>query len=157
MEKKIRNAVRVFLIKKDKIVCIKYKRGPIGFIDIPGGKIEEKETKEEAAIREFLEETGMKISNLQEIGTMITEYPDRIYHFVLFQAHTYTGDPQNFEENNSFWIPISELLKEEKRFAITHLLDENYKKKFLEANIHVKYIMDENDKIIEIEKLGKRC
>ena len=145
-------------------MCIKYKRGPIGFIDIPGGKIEEKETKEEAAIREFLEETGMKISNLQEIGTMITEYPDRIYHFVLFQAHTYTGDPQNFEENNSFWIPISELLKEEKKqkkkkivVVSTHLLDENYKKKFLEANIHVKYIMDENDKIIEIEKLGKRC
>lgn len=153
MDKKIRNAVRVFLIENDNVVCIKYKQGSIGIIDIPGGKIEENETKEEAAIREFQEETGMKISNLKEIGTMITEYPDRIYSFTLFIAGDYQGNPQNFEENDSFWIPINELLKEEKRFAITHLLDENYQKKFIEGNIHVKYIVDENDKIIKIEEI----
>ena len=153
MVKKIRNAVRVFLIKDDKVVCIKYKVWPIGFYNIPGGKIEKGETKEEAAIREFQEEVGMNISNLQEIGTMVTEYPDRIYHFTLFLAHAYTGEPQNFDEDDSFWISISELLKEEKRFAITYLLDGDYKKKFLEAKIHVKYIVDENDKIVGIEEI----
>ena len=42
--KKVRNAVRCFLMREDEVACIKYKVGEIGgYIDIPGGKIEEGE------------------------------------------------------------------------------------------------------------------
>lgn len=44
MTKKIRNAVRTFLIKENQVICTKYKIGNVGYIDIPGGKIELGET-----------------------------------------------------------------------------------------------------------------
>lgn len=50
--KKVRNAVRTFVIVDRKILCIKYKAENAGYIDIPEGKIEEGETSMEAAIRE---------------------------------------------------------------------------------------------------------
>lgn len=59
----IRNAVRCFLIKDNKIVCIKHKINRIGYFDIPGGKIEDGETEKEAVIREFKEESGLIIMN----------------------------------------------------------------------------------------------
>lgn len=62
MTKKIRNAVRTFLIKNNQVICIKYKIGNVGYVDIPGGKIELNESPQKAAIREFKEETGIDIS-----------------------------------------------------------------------------------------------
>ena len=59
MDKKIRKAVRTYLIKDNKIVVINYKNHDTGYYDIPGGKIEENETPEETSIREFKEETGI--------------------------------------------------------------------------------------------------
>ena len=46
MNKKIRKAVRCFLIKDNKVVVTKYKEGnkKEGYYEIPGGKIEEGET-----------------------------------------------------------------------------------------------------------------
>lgn len=57
MEKQIRKAVRCYLIKDEKIVVIKYKKGnkKFGYYDIPGGKIEKGETPEQTAIREMEE------------------------------------------------------------------------------------------------------
>ena len=43
MDKKIRKAVRTYLIKDNKIVVINYKNHDIGYYDIPGGKIEKNE------------------------------------------------------------------------------------------------------------------
>ena len=42
--KKVRNAVRAFVVDGNKVLCIRYKEENIGYIDIPGGKIEEDET-----------------------------------------------------------------------------------------------------------------
>ena len=60
-------------MREDKVVCIKYKVGETGYIDIPGGKIEEGETPEDASIREVYEETRMKVENLVSIGDVTTE------------------------------------------------------------------------------------
>lgn len=72
MEKKLRRAVRCFLIKENKVVVIKYKKGNIkeGYYDIPGGKIEDGEVAEQTAIREMKEETGIDIRNLKHKGFM---------------------------------------------------------------------------------------
>lgn len=120
--KKVRNAVRCFLIKDDKVVCIKYKTGEVGYIDIPGGKIEEGETPEEASIREVYEETGMKVDNLVSAGEAIIEYPDRIFNFKVYLATKFSGMPKEQEENEAFFISIKDLALEEKRFNITYLL-----------------------------------
>ena len=55
---KVRYAVRVFAIKDDKIMCIRYKDINKDFFDIHGGKIEDGESEVQACQREFKEETG---------------------------------------------------------------------------------------------------
>lgn len=120
--KKVRNAVRCFLMREDKVVCIKYKVGKTGYIDIPGGKIEEGETPEDASIREVYEETGIKVENLVSIGDITTEYPDRVFNFKVFLVTEFSGIPEEQNENDAFFISIEDLSKEEKRFAITYLL-----------------------------------
>ena len=144
-EKKVRKAVRCFLIRENKVVVTKYKAGNLkaGYYEIPGGKIEEGETPEQAVVREFKEETGMKVSNLKLKGTMIVEYPNRIFNFETYVAQEYQGEPQEFEENTSEWIAINELLTEEKilsnivilnPFCIKSLLEEG---KMFEMRIKV--------------------
>lgn len=51
MHKNIRNAVRTFLIEDNSVICTKYKVDNVGYIDIPGGKIELDETPQQAAVR----------------------------------------------------------------------------------------------------------
>lgn len=155
--KKVRNAVRCFLMREDKVVCIKYKVGETGYIDIPGGKIEEGETPEDASIREVYEETGMKVENLVSIGDVTTEYPDRIFNFKVFLVTEFFGIPEEQNENEAFFISIGDLSKEEKRFAITYLLtSEELKKDFDNRVVKVKFHNDCNHKILKIENNIKK-
>ena len=155
MEKITRKAVRCYLIKNNKVVVTQYKNGnkKEGYYDIPGGKIEDKETAEQAAIREMKEETGIKIKNLENKGNMIIEYPNRIFDFDVFICNEYEGEPQEFKENKSEWIDIEKLLKKEKilsnimildRFFIKSLLCKNKKFEILE----VKYLYNQNKETI---------
>ena len=99
--KPIRYAVRVFLIKDDKVIVINYKNNDSNqdeYLDIPSGKIEDNETAQEAAVREFKEETGMLIKNLYPIGKLVVEYPERIFDFELFISSSYEGTPHLFFE-----------------------------------------------------------
>ena len=54
-------------------------------------KIEEGETGVEAAIREVKEETGIEVCNLEEVGNVVIEYPDRIYNMEVFVTSYYRG------------------------------------------------------------------
>lgn len=114
--KPVRKAVRTFLLEEDKILAIKYitNDDKQDFYDIPGGKIEDGETREQAAIREFKEESGIDIFKPQYAGNLIVEYPDRIFDFDVFIALEYKGMPLITEENSSEWIKINDLLQKEK-------------------------------------------
>ena len=155
MEKKIRKAVRCFLIKNNKVIVTKYKQGnrKEGYYDIPGGKIEEGEIPVQTAIREMKEETGIDIKNLKHKGIMTIEYPDRKFIFDTFITSEYVGEPQEFNENTSEWIDIQELLRKEKilsnimildRFFIKGLIDDNY-------NFNMHTIVDEQENILNID------
>ena len=146
--KKVRNAVRVFVVAGNKVLCIRYKEENIGYIDIPGGKIEEGETGVEAAIREVKEETGIEVSNLEEAGIVIIEYPDRIYNMKVFVTSYYRGNARNNEENDAFFINIEDLLKEKKRYAITYLLDTEFEDYFNNRKVNVKFNVDNNHNVI---------
>lgn len=149
MEKKIRNAVRTFLIRDNQVVCTRYKISNVGYIDIPGGKIEVNETPQQAAIREFKEETGIDISELEKLGKIIIEYPDRIYNMEVFLANKYNGIPQEFNENEAFWMPIHDLLKVQNRYAITYLLQPEFQNALKTKNFHIKFLVDENHKVLK--------
>jgi len=123
MNKSVRKAVRCFLIKDDKVVAIKYKEGNNkDYYDIPGGKIEENENSIQATIREFKEETGIEITNPMEIGKAYIECPNLIFDLDLFIVDEYKGEPQKFYENDSGWIEIDNLLKQEKKLPTIELL-----------------------------------
>ena len=152
--KKVRNAVRAFVVDGNKVLCIRYKEENIGYIDIPGGKIEEGETGVEAAIRVVKEETGIEVCNLQEVGNVVIEYPDRIYNMEVFVTSYYRGNVRNNEENDAFFLDIKDLLKEKKRYAITYLLDNEVEDSFNNRKVNVKFNVDSNHNIINFQLFG---
>lgn len=145
--KKIRKAVRTFLIKDNNVVATKYKTEKnLDYYDIPGGKIEEGETSQEASIREFKEETGIKIIDQQYKGNVIIEYPNMIFDFDVFIAKEYAGTPAEFEENYSMWINIAELLNQDKKIPSVEIL------KYIKMEkVKLKMYVDENHNILKIE------
>ena len=144
MDKKIRKAVRTYLIKDNKVVVIKYKKHDNGYYDIPGGKIEDGETPEETSTREFKEETGITIKKQHCIGHNTVEYPDRIFEFDIFVVDEYSGEPLEFEENDSMWINIDDLYKEEKLFMSIEAI------KYLKDNMSLKMECDSDNNILNI-------
>lgn len=150
MKKPIRKGVRTYLFNENKIVVIKYSnKENKDYYDIPGGKIEENETNVNAAVREFKEETGIDVFNLNLVGNLIVEYPEKIFDFDIFITEEYNGMPRIFKENESMWIDINSLLKEEKRFKTTELLSKTYCKYLkTEKNFKIKFVLDDNDNII---------
>lgn len=150
--KPVRKAVRTFLLEEDKVLAIKYitNDNKKDFYDIPGGKIEEKETGKQAAIREFQEEAGIEIFNPQYAGNLIVEYPDRIFDFDVFITSEYKGVPQVAEENLTEWIKISDLLQKEKKFAEINLLDKDHKTDLLnKTNFKFHFITDKNHNMLD--------
>ena len=147
MDKPVRKAVRCYLIKDNKVVVTKYKESnkKSGYYEIPGGKIEEGETSEQAAIREMKEETGLNVKNLKYKGNMIIEYPNRIFDFNVFLCNEYEGKPQEFEENTSEWIEITELLKKEKILSQIMLLDRFFIKGLTDEKCNFKMYIQVDD------------
>ena len=146
MNKKIRKAVRTYLIKNNKVVVIRYKQHDNGYYDIPGGKIEDGETPNETSIREFKEETGIIITKQHYIGHNTIEYPDRIFDFEIFFVDDYIGEPQEFDENDSMWINIDDLYKEDKIFPSVVAI------KYLKNDMILKIECDINENIINVDE-----
>ena len=147
--KKVRKAVRTFLIENGKVVAIKYKNEMNkDYYDIPGGKIEENETSMQASIREFKEETGIEIINPEYKGNAIIEYPEKIFDFDIYIVNKYNGEPKEFEENYSMWADIQRLIKEEKVFPSIEIL----KRISNNGEISLKIDCEEKHKIINVKE-----
>ena len=146
-DKKIRKAVRTYLIENNKVIVINYKEHDNGYYDIPGGKIEDGETAYETSIREFKEETGITITKQHCIGRNTIEYPERIFEFDIFIVDEYFGEPLDFKENKSMWFNIVDLYKEAKLFPSIKVI------KHLKDDMNVKVDCDNNHKILKIEKV----
>lgn len=74
-----------------------------------GGKVEAGETKEQALIRECMEELAIKIAVDDIFIDVVHEYPDMIVHLTLFNAAIIEGIPQMLEHNDIRWITPSEI------------------------------------------------
>lgn len=121
----IRSAVKTIVVKNEKILFIKYiSDSGVVHYELPGGGQELFEEMEDAAKREFLEETGyqIKISRFAAIAEEIFEdeelrrnYPNhvhRIHH--IFQGELKSTEIKsdiNYDHNQICceWIPIQEI------------------------------------------------
>ena len=73
-----------------------------------GGKVEKGETKQQALVRECVEELALKVEP-QDIFAEVTHvYPDVTVHLTLFNAIAY-GEPQLLEHNDMRWIYPSQI------------------------------------------------
>ena len=154
--RKVRKAVRIFIIQDEQVLAIKYlTEKNNGFYDIPGGKIEDGETNFDASIRECLEETGIRVIDQEYIGNVVIEYPEMIFDFDIMTSKNYEGNPGKFAENESMWIKIEDLINTEKRFPCIDILKPEYKRIFKIGNFKIKFIVDENHHIIQREIMDR--
>jgi 8-oxo-dGTP pyrophosphatase MutT (NUDIX family) len=105
----------VFLIDDDKVLTLKRnedKKIYPGKISGFGGKVEPGESMEASARREFLEEAGLEVEEMDFRGTFIrildNGYINEMYIFV---ARGFTGNPhENSNEGKVEWRTIEDFL-----------------------------------------------
>lgn len=74
-----------------------------------GGKLEPGETKEDALIRECMEELGVTVAVGEEFFDIVHTYPDITVHLTLFNATITDGTPKLLEHNDIKWITPEEI------------------------------------------------
>lgn len=83
--------------------------------EIPGGKVDDDETAEEAAVRECFEETGVRCKNLKPVlifqpGLDTLNNPTHLFYSHNF-AETMWTDYHGHEVCRRAWIPLEDCLK----------------------------------------------
>lgn len=113
-------AVKALIFKNDQLLLTKVPRG----WDFPGGHIEQRETPEEALVREVIEETGIDLISYKMIGYLqLTKMKENELNFkyptiaaiVIFISNNFTTrqdyDYSQYEANTSKFVPINQLGK----------------------------------------------
>lgn len=74
-----------------------------------GGKVEPGETKEQALVRECLEELAITLCVDSKFMDVVHEYPDLTVHLTLYNASIAAGTPRKLEHNDIRWITVEEI------------------------------------------------
>jgi len=95
--------------EKTKFLSVSLKEDHTDF-NLPGGKVEQNETFEEAAIREIKEETGLDIYNL---NFLYKDY-DVNFEVITYYTLSYQGIINTLENHIVKWLPLYDLNKSKK-------------------------------------------
>lgn len=160
----------IFLVKDDNVL-LGYKKSGFGkgyYLGI-GGKVEENETVEEGALREFEEEVGVKIklSALKKMAVLdfyFSHIPDESWNQ---QVHAYIvtdweGEPKETEEIKPVWfnkdrLPLEEMWDDAK-YWIPNILNGQvvYKEFLFDSNLKVIDHQNVNPEFNKFKKLISR-
>ena len=112
---KITEVVAALIWNNDKfMICQRPAHKARGLLwEFVGGKVEPGETKEQALIRECLEELAVSLFVGDVFMDVVHEYPDLTVHLTLFNATIAEGEPQKLEHNDIQWITPSEIVNYE--------------------------------------------
>ena len=105
------SAVLCFLREDDRVLLIHKKVGlGAGKINGPGGRIEPGEKAEEAAVREMIEEVGLRPRVLQRRAELSFIFTDGYsLRCTVFLAHGYTGELRESREADPFWCDVDRI------------------------------------------------
>jgi 8-oxo-dGTP diphosphatase len=116
------------VMKGDSVLMLRRAHAPrIGWLDIPGGFMEEGEGIEAAARRELREETGLVVGAARWLGFYWDEYflrgfgrfPTMNFYYL---ARWRSGTPQAADDAASVeWIPLARLGRPDQRLAFRHM------------------------------------
>lgn len=122
-------ATLCFIRRGDDVLLIRKKRGfGAGKINGPGGKIEPGEETRDAAIRETLEEVGIRPLDPEKRGELFFQFADGLrLHCSVFLALGFEGEPVETDEATPFWSPIKSIaydeMWEDDRFWLPEMLE----------------------------------
>ena len=97
----------VVAVRNDEILLVRQYRLLINGLsyEIPGGKVDENETPEQAAIRECLEETGVICSDLKLLIDYLPSLDIWKNHTYIFYTEKITGGEKNRSDRHE-WAPL---------------------------------------------------
>ena len=110
------NAVCIVIFnEKDEILMIREKRYTVGRLEweIPAGRVEDGEAKEDAARREAMEETGCTLKDLKFLCSHnpANGMSDQVCHVFAAKVKTESGIQDEDEVADKVWMPIEEVKK----------------------------------------------
>ena len=96
------------------------KKDQGGLWEFPGGKVEKKESYEEALVREIKEEFNADILVEEYLGENLYHYPEKNIKLIFYKARLISPKIELLEHENYKWITKSEknnfeLAEEEKK------------------------------------------
>lgn len=106
-----------------------------------GGKLEDGETVEKAAVRETQEEIGVLAKTLEDRGNIkfyFPENPDWDQHMHIYFVHSWQGEPIESEEMLPKWFDLNDLPYDEMWSSDTHWIPEVMSGKKIEADFYFK-------------------
>jgi len=101
-------------VDSDRVLLIHRRRDPHrGLWVAPGGKLEPGESPHEGAVREILEETGLRIElpQLRGVITEVSARPDYQWLLFLFRAdrREASGEARASDEGELAWCPFDRM------------------------------------------------
>lgn len=131
-----------WIIQDGKILLGEKKRGfAIGRWNGLGGKVETGESVEESLKREFREESGIRVLELEKRAVLTFYYkePKSIMESHLFLVTKYSGVPKETEEIRPRWfdfknMPFKKMWPDDEYWMPHFLAGERFKGDFLFAN-----------------------
>lgn len=108
------SVVIVPLLSEKEIIFLKQYRSSIDrwIFELPAGRVDEGEDKEEAAKRELIEETGYEATALEYVGSFYVSpgYSDEYMHLFIASGLKYVGEkPEEDEVIRIETVKLSEL------------------------------------------------
>lgn len=104
--------IAIGVLKRGNRVCLTLRQPAQSFAglwEFPGGKVEAKESIENALKREFLEELAVETANWNPLITIPWTYPNVAVQLNVYITETFEGEPHGNEGQQVAWSSIAEL------------------------------------------------